>query len=100
MHPIAVGWYESLKDSGQTDFFEPSDWAGAILVAEMITRLLEEEETTASMFASIWSAMGDLLTTEAARRRVRLEIERQPDGSAMDKPKALDYYKSRLGVAT
>lgn len=99
-HAIAKGWYASLKTSGQSDFFEPSDWAAAILVAEMITRLLEEEETTASLFAGIWSAMGDLLTTESARRKMRMEVERVKAGEEETaQPTALDDYKSRLGVA-
>ena len=30
------------------------------------------------MFAAVWQAMGDLLTTEGERRRVKVEIDRKP----------------------
>lgn len=78
-HPIASGWYRSLSESGQATFFEPSDWQSARYVAEAITVNLNAGAKFSSMlFAAIWSAMGDLLSTEAARRRVRMEIDREP----------------------
>ena len=36
LHPLAVRWYESLSESGQSRFYEPSDWAAAQIVAEAI----------------------------------------------------------------
>ena len=74
-HPMAVGWYESLKISGQSQFFEPSDWAAAQVAAWYITELVRKPSSAA--FTAAWDAMGALLTTEGERRRVRLEIERQ-----------------------
>jgi hypothetical protein len=74
-HPLAVGWYESLKISGQSQFYEPSDWAAAQVAAWYITELVRKPSSVA--FSAAWSAMGALLTTEGERRRVRLEIERQ-----------------------
>lgn len=80
-HPIATEWYESLSSSGQSMFFEPSDWAAARYVATVMTKNLEDERFNASLFSSVWSAMTDLLTTEGARRRVRVEIERSENES-------------------
>lgn len=78
-HPIASDWYRSLAESGQATFFEPSDWQSARYVAQAITVNLNSGAKFSSMlFAAIWSAMGDLLSTEAARRRVRMEIDREP----------------------
>ena len=31
----------------------------------------------AAMFGRIWSAMGELMTTEGARRRLKIEVERR-----------------------
>lgn len=76
-HPIARRWYLSLKSSGQSEFYEPSDWAAAYYVAEMMTKQLEASKTSAQLFMGVWGAMGDLLSTEAQRRRMRLEIERE-----------------------
>lgn len=98
-HPLARDWYVSLATSGQAHFFEPSDWQAARFVAESMTRLLSVE-FTAAHFAAVWSAMGELLTTEGARRRARLEIERAKAGDA--KPAgvtAIDDYRTRLGVS-
>jgi hypothetical protein len=97
-HPLAKDWFVSLGESGQARFFEPSDWQAARYVAEMLSRQLREKRPSAQFFQSIWSAMSDLLTTEAARRRVRIEVDRdhgdpeQPAGvtALADYRKALD----------
>jgi hypothetical protein len=78
-HPIAIDWYKSLGDSGQSRYFEPSDWAAARLVAHDLSRHLVNKRPSSQWFAAVWSAMADLLTTEGSRRRVRMEIERKPD---------------------
>lgn len=99
-HEIAKDWYESLGASGQSKFFEPSDWRAAYLLAEVMTKNLRAKRFSAQLFQSVWSAMGDLLSTEADRRRVKMEIERE-----LDKPPAaeddsevadLDEYRRRV----
>ncbi len=75
-HPIAKRWYNSLKRSGQSAFYEPSDWAYAQLLAYEMTVLLAEEKVRAAALQTIMSGMNDLLTTEGSRRRMRLELER------------------------
>ena len=37
-HPIAKRWYEALAASGQSRFYEPSDWAAAQYAAEAMSR--------------------------------------------------------------
>lgn len=76
-HPIAHDWYTSLAESGQAQFFEPSDWQAARYVAHSMSLNLQAGRFSAQLFSFVWSAMSDLLTTEASRRRVRLEIERE-----------------------
>ncbi|MFI6496901.1 hypothetical protein [Nonomuraea typhae] len=97
-HEIARDWYESLSKSGQSVFYEPSDWASARYVAEAMSRGLEASRFSAQLFAAVSSAMTELLTTEGARRRARLEIER--GGSTDVAPAdvmALDDYRAALG---
>lgn len=97
-HPIARDWYESLAKSGQAVFYEPSDWATARYVAEAMSRGLESSRFSAQLFAAVSAAMTELLTTEGARRRARLEIERGAVGD--EKPAdvtALDDYRAALG---
>ena len=94
-HEIAKGWYEALAASGQARFFEPSDWQAARFVAEAMTTNLNAGRFSAQLFAAVWSAMGDLLTTEGDRRRARLEIERLGDKPEPDGVTSLDDFRSR-----
>nr|WP_239153556.1 hypothetical protein [Virgisporangium aliadipatigenens] len=50
------------------------------------------------MLAALWSAMGDLLTTEAARRRVRMEIDRSVDDGEADAARVAVMAAYRRGV--
>jgi hypothetical protein len=98
-HPIALEWYESLATSGQARFYEPSDWIFAKYVAEAMSRNLKARGAKFSsvLFASVCSGMSDLLTTEASRRRVRLEIERAGDpGQEPAGVVAIADYRQRL----
>lgn len=98
-HPIALDWFRSLAESGQARFLEPSDWQAARYVAEVMTRNLNADRFSAQLFANVFSAMESLLTTEASRRRVKMEIERgDPGGTEQDSPVAqLDEYRSLYG---
>src|SRR5690625_3933805 len=73
---IARAWAAALAESGQAQFYEPSDWRTAQYVAEAMSRNLESGRFSGQLFAAVMSAMTDLLTTEGSRRRARLEIER------------------------
>lgn len=101
-HPIAREWYESLASSGQARFYEPSDWHFARYVAEAMSRNLKAPKTKFSsvLFASVCSGMSDLLTTEAARRRVRMEIERTGDPEQPASVTAIADYRKRLSGKT
>lgn len=94
-HPIAREWYESLPDSGQTVFYEPSDWTAAFYVAEVMSRHLQAKRMSAQLFASVWAAMAELLTTEGARRRARIEVERDQEPEQSAGVTALDDYRKR-----
>lgn len=101
-HKIAKMWYESLLVSGQARFFEPSDWASAHYLAQVITRNLNAAKFSGQLFAAAWQAMNDLLTTEAARRRLKLEIQRPGAGAAAEAEAAaavMADYKSALAAA-
>lgn len=95
-HPIAADWYRSLAASGQSQFYEPSDWAAAALVAAVMTRLLATRRFSAQLFSGVWAAMEALMTTEASRRRARLEVERAIDEASENAPTAIDEYRKVL----
>jgi len=69
-------WYVSLSESGQVQYFEPSDWAFARLLARLLSDQLVKPRPSSEMVKAILSAMNDLGTTEGARRRMRIEVER------------------------
>lgn len=76
-HPIAVAWFLSLGESGQAQFYEASDWQTARYVAEAMSRnLAANGRFSGQLFQAVMSAMTELLTTEGARRRARIELER------------------------
>jgi hypothetical protein len=83
-HQSAGAWYRAIGDSGQSRFFEPSDWQAAWFCADLMSKCMAAEVVNAQLVGQIRGLMTDLLTTESARRRVGLELERkivQPDAS-------------------
>jgi hypothetical protein len=118
-HPIAKRWFNALKKSGQKEFYEPSDWATAFLIAESISRDLNPQfigfvtvghDETKAEYAEIplkgaslgayLKAMACLLATEGDRRRASLELTREQPADADEDAAviALDTYRAQLGA--
>lgn len=94
-HEIAVEAYLSLSRSGQAIFMEPSDWATAIALCEMLSRELKpkpiivqvgEGETeiqwviqpvNGAVMNAFLKGWASLMATEGDRRRLRIELERK-----------------------
>jgi hypothetical protein len=98
-HPLARAWYESLAESGQAAFYEPSDWATARIWAELISRELKKRSRLSAQMVAAWAAGAtELLTTEGARRRMRLELQRASESDEDEDAAvvALDEYQKRL----
>jgi hypothetical protein len=99
-HPIARDWYASLAKSGQSRFYESSDWATARFLAEAMSRNLQGGRFSAQLFASVMAGMSTLLVTEGDRRRVRLELQRPTPGDENEKSPAEKAREHRLRLAT
>jgi hypothetical protein len=122
-HPLVQALYESLPDSGQSQFFQPSDWAVAQVVCESLSRELRPMIVTdqdghailgndgrpmtrklplrGSSLSAYLRAFQGLLLIEGDRRRLRLELERrQPGGDKSHAPGVpnLDDYRARLAA--
>lgn len=113
-HPVAKRVYESLKDSGQAKFYEPSDWAAIYLLAESMSRDLKPQmvafdETKgkvirayvpikAASLAAYLKGFAALGVTEGDRRRMGIEIERERNETSEADPDVavLDRYRSRI----
>lgn len=76
-HPMIVDFYESLKESAQARFYEPSDWQFARFTLHFADRLVKSGKPSSQMLAAVNSALSNLLVSEGDRRRVRMEIERE-----------------------
>lgn len=98
-HPLAAEWYEALRVSGQSVYFEASDWAQARILVEALSRVLNSDKAPNGQFLASWfSAAGELLTTEGARRRMRLELQRESSGDDDEDAAVsmLDEYRKRV----
>lgn len=96
-HPIAADWFRSLAESGQAQYYEPSDWQAARYIAEAMSRNLASGKFSAQLFAAVMSGMTDLLTTEGARRRARFEVQRNGESKPESVPDINDYRKRLAG---
>ncbi len=113
-HPIARRWYESLAESGQSVWYQSSDWATAYVIAESMSRDLNPqfvdvsnqgeviERTIPMKGASLTAylrAMGVLLVTEGDRRRLQVELERPDvdDSGKEAKVAVMDKYRKAAG---
>ncbi|MBM4592069.1 hypothetical protein GS454_01435 [Rhodococcus hoagii] len=84
-HPMIVDFYKSLADSAQSRYYEPSDWQFARYTLHFANQLLKSGRPSAQLFAAVNANLTELLVSEGARRRVRLEIERnQAEGTVLD----------------
>lgn len=93
-HPMIVDFYNSLKESAQSRYYEPSDWQYARFICHyMDGQMKAGGKLSAQMLASISSALNDLLISEGARRRVRLEIERE--NAVSGAPDLADLFRQR-----
>lgn len=74
----ARDWYNSLALSGGSVFYEPADWHTAQAAATLLSEIYANGFSVASQIQA-WSAMNsELLATEGARRRARVELHREP----------------------
>ncbi|WP_201790394.1 hypothetical protein [Prescottella equi] len=92
-HPIAAALWEALGESGQAQFYEPSDWAFAFSLMDDLSYYKSAERRSGQMLQSIYSAFERLLVTEGDRRRARVELERADSAPVDDENVAImdDY---------
>lgn len=93
-HPVTVELYNSLSDSAQSRFYEPSDWIFAKFAMHFVDTVLKQNRPSAQLLASVQTMLADLLVSEGSRRRVRLEIERSESGG--DVLDVADLFRARL----
>jgi hypothetical protein len=75
-HPLAKRWWNALSKSGQSTWYQPSDWEHAYIWAEMLSRQLFSAKPSSMMLAAWDAASVRLLVTEGDRRRMRIELDK------------------------
>lgn len=98
-HPIAKQLYDSLKKSGQADFYQQSDWALAFALCDDLSHYKKSGKRSAQMAQTLYSALGNLLVTEGDRRRVRIELHEPEEETTSASVLAIADYKKELGLA-
>lgn len=89
-HPMVQDFYDSLVISGQSKYYEPSDWEYARLVCFIMQNIVTSPRPSSEMFKALQTAMSNLMVTEGDRRRLRLEIVRaEKKDKADDESQAL-----------
>lgn len=95
-HPIVSEIYASMKESAQSQYYEPSDWAYANFTLVFCDKLLKSTRPSGQVLATVQSMLAELLLTEGSRRRVRIEVERnQATGEVLD---VAELFRSRLSA--
>lgn len=94
-HKRATAWYESLKNSGQSDYFQESDWATAKIVCDYLTQWYERPR--AMDMANIMGLMAQLGTTEGSRRQIlRVELDQPAVEEKSAQLVAIESYRDVL----
>lgn len=95
-HPLVSDLYKSLRDSGQSRYYEPSDWQYARLALHFADQLLKSSRPSAQLLVTVNQMLSSLLVSEGDRRRVRLEIERNQSGADAKVLEVADLFRQRL----
>lgn len=66
-------WYRSVELSAYSQLYQPSDWETVWIIAEYMNAL---KTSSAHALAALMNSMSDLMITEGARRRAKVEIQK------------------------
>jgi hypothetical protein len=99
-HPKARSWYNSLKLSGQSEFWEPSDWMTAVAAADAYNVFLRTHN--ASILAQFVRLSERLGATLSDRKKSRIELEEpaQEDEDEVAADAAVQGWQGRLHSVT
>jgi|SRR5215469_6637266 len=97
-HPTAQSWFRSLALSGQSEFYEASDWATAVLAADVYDLFLR---TARANYLPTFERLSQRLgVTVVDRKKSRIELDND-DVTDADEEAANDAvisWHGRLGI--
>lgn len=97
-HPVARKMWDSLKTSGQREFYEQSDWAFAYALMDDFSDYKKSTRKSSQMAQVLYQNMGRLLITEADRRAVRIELHEPEADEDEASVTAINSYRAALEV--
>lgn len=95
-HPIARRLWESAKTSGQSDFYQNSDWAMLYSICDDLSEYKKAGKRSSMMATVIYSALSSLLITEGDRRRARVELMAPTPDTKPAELYAIEAYRNDL----
>lgn len=97
-HPIARQLWDALAVSGQSDFYQQSDWALAFSLCDDLSHYKNSPKRSGQMLQTIYGAMERLLIAEGDRRRVRIELDEPETENESAAVLAIADYRKDLGL--
>lgn len=93
VHPIISDFWDAAGESAQSRYYEQSDWQYMRVALHFLNKLLNTNKPSAQMLTVVNQMLTDLLLTEGARRRVRMEIERNQVQQDAEVKNLSDYFQ-------
>ena len=75
--------WDAMLTSGFHEFYTDADWRAAMILLyslqQMLNEMIDKGSLSAMKMAEMRSIFTDLMVTESARRRLRMEVQRHED---------------------
>lgn len=94
--PKVKAWYQSIAKSGQSDFFQLSDYEQARILGDVLNDYYIRP--SAMLMQAFLSGCTSLGMMEGDRRRMRIELEQVKETTKPASVTAIEEYKKKLGV--
>lgn len=78
-HHMVEDFWESLTESAEAIYYEPSDWQYARWTLHWMDHTLKASKPSAMLIQTINASLTELLVSEGSRRRLRMEVERNKE---------------------
>lgn len=96
--PVSRSWYNSLRYSGQSAFYEASDWTTAVCAAQAYDIFLRTyNASTLAVFERLSARLGATIS-DRARARIVLDEPEHADADEDAADEAVIRWQGRLGV--
>lgn len=92
--PVVQAMWDALKTSVNRQFYEPTDWAYAVLTLTQWDAVLKKGDVPGAMLLSALDGMlSKMLVTEGDRRRLKIFARRERQEVQTVTKKASDFYQ-------